>query len=249
MKIVSWNVAGIRACYKKSELSFINDEKPDIICFQESKCEESQFPPNLFPEYIKYWNATKLRKGLHGTSIWTKIKPIKVEFGNDLEGRVIHMEFEGFNIVNVYTPNSKMDLSGLTRRINQWDPEFRSFVNELNQSKPTILCGDFNVAHTEIDIYNHIGMSKSPGYTDLERESFTLLTDTFVDIHRMKYPEAKSLFTFWPYVVRTARELNQGWRLDYILIDKTLIDKSQESSILKHVMGSDHCPISLIIEF
>lgn len=249
MKIVSWNVAGIRACHKKNGLSFIETENPDIICFQESKCEESQFPKDLFPEYkFKYWNATKLRKGLHGTSIWSKIEPKNVNYGWDKEGRMIHLEYDNFNLINVYTPNSKNDLSRLAERVEEWDILYRTYTTHINENKPCILCGDFNVAHHEIDIYNHFGMDQSPGFTKLERQSFSLLTDTFVDIFRLKNPSKGKCFTFWPYMVTDAREKNMGWRLDYFLLDKSFVENVTHVDILADVHGSDHCPLSLVMK-
>tara|TARA_B100001094_G_C18194596_1_gene809747 strand:- start:7907 stop:8647 length:741 start_codon:yes stop_codon:yes gene_type:complete len=244
MKILSWNVAGIRACFKKSKLSLVNEY--DIVCFQETKCEQHQFTES-FPEFPhKYWHATQGRKGLHGTSIWSKTEPLSVTKGLpnelDTEGRVITAEYDDFVLVTVYTPNSKADLSRLDERVNEWDVAFRQYVNSFG--KPSILCGDFNTAYLDLDIYNPDGMHLSAGFTYSERNSFGLLLDTFVDVHRQNNINKEGEFTFWPYTVKVAREKNMGWRLDYFLVSKDFA-REMETSILKYYTGSDHCPIAL----
>ena len=276
MKVLNWNVAGIRACYKKDGLSIVNNY--DIVCFQETKCEKFQFPQeSLFPEFkYKYWHATKGRKGFHGTSIWSKEEPVSVVYGLpceyndptskscevpagnfdptskscevpagnfDQEGRVITAQFPEFTIVTVYTPNSKADLSRLPERVNEWDTRFRNYVNSIPGS--VVLCGDFNVAHLDLDIYNPQGHSLSAGFTDPERTSFSKLLETFTDIHRYMYPKETGHFTFWPYTVKIARSQNLGWRLDYFLVSKDLIEKVKKVGILQKHLGSDHCPIEI----
>ena len=247
MKILNWNVAGIRACCKKDGLRIVNNY--DIVCFQETKCEKFQFPQeSLFPQFkYKYWHATQGRKGLHGTSIWSKEEPMSVVYGlpceYNEEGRVITAQFPEFTIVTVYTPNAKADLSRLQERVNDWDTRFRNYVNSIQGS--VVLCGDFNVSHLDLDIYNPQGHSLSAGFTDPERASFSKLLETFTDVHRHMHPNETGHFTFWPYTVKTARTQNLGWRLDYFLISKDLIDQVKNTKILQEHLGSDHCPIEI----
>lgn len=252
MKILSWNVAGIRAAKKKNNFDFARDGKYDIICFQETKCEKDQFPEDEFPIYEKYWHSTKLRKGLHGTSIWTKEIPLNCYYGfekigsdMDNEGRIITLEFDNFYLVTVYTPNSKSDLSRLSERTEIWDTAFRKYINELKAEKSTIVCGDLNCAYDDKDIYEPKGHDRCAGFTDNERKSFGKMMETFYDIHRFLYDDTKNEFTFWPYTIKTARPNNLGWRIDYFLIDKESIHMVKDSKILMDIHGSDHCPIEL----
>lgn len=249
MKILSWNVAGIRACIKKVDFNELI-KNYDIVCFQESKCEEQQFPCESFSMFrYKFWHSTKGRKGLHGTSIWSKQEPVSVEYGLpsglDNEGRVITADFLDFILVTVYTPNSKGDLSRLNERVNLWDKQFKEYVDKLAKIKTTIICGDLNVAHKDIDIYNPQGHTRMAGFTNEERESFTKLLENYVDVYREFYPENKKMFTFWPYTIKVARPNNLGWRLDYFLSSDLNILK--DSTILSKQEGSDHCPIELIL--
>ena len=249
--ILCWNVAGIRACHKKGGLSIVKDY--DIVCFQESKCERDQFKKQSeelseFP--YKYWHATLGRKGLHGTSIWSKEEPHIVTYGlpngEDTEGRVITAEYGSFVIVTNYTPNSKADLSRLEERTKKWDVAYKEYVDSIK--KPVILCGDFNVAHKDIDIYSPAGMERYAGFTPEERLSFNKLATKYIDIHRYNNPEKEKEFTFWPYTVPTARTKNMGWRLDYFLVSQSLVDKVKETKIIQEQKGSDHCPISMKIK-
>ena len=246
--IVSWNVAGIRAAFKKNGLVGL-PVNADIICFQETKCEENQVT-NLIdahPEFpFKYFHSTQGRKGLHGTSIWSRREPIEVTRGLpngvDEEGRVITCEFDEFNLVTVYTPNSRGDLSRLVYRTTVWDPAFRNYVTTLKDIKPTIVCGDLNVCHKDIDVFDPSLRNSCPGLMDSERYQFDLLLRSgFKDTYR-KNNETNG-FTFWPYNVKPARELNLGWRLDYFLVSYD-IDNCNTYALPK-VTGSDHCPVVL----
>jgi exodeoxyribonuclease-3 len=256
MSILSWNVAGLRAAIKKGGLDFIIENKYDIVCLQEIKVEESQLVDfqkfrDVYPHM--FFNSSRARKGYSGTAIWSKEKPIKVQYGLinkelDREGRVIIAEFEHFNLLNVYTPNSKADLSRLNERVNEWDTQFRESIS--SSSKPFILCGDFNVAHQDVDIHEPLakGRNTCAGFTPAERMSFQKLLDVgFVDIHR-RFCTSEKAFTFWPYTNTKARPLNMGWRIDYFLLSTALINIVKESVILSERMGSDHCPILLLIE-
>lgn len=249
MKILSWNVAGIRALLKKVDLNEVIKDY-DIVCFQETKCEQQQFPSDVCENFpYKYWHSTKGRKGLHGTSIWSKQEPVSVEYGLpsglDEEGRVITIDFLDFILVTVYTPNSKGDLSRLNERVNVWDKGFKAYVDALAKIKTTIICGDLNVAHKDLDIYNPEGHHKTAGFTNEERESFTKLLENYDDVYREFYPEKAKAFTFWPYTIKVARPNNLGWRLDYFLSSNLKILK--DSNILETQYGSDHCPTELIL--
>lgn len=263
MKIVSWNVNGIRAVHKKGLLlPFIEEYKPDIICLQETKAEKDQTEIDL-PEYEEYWNSSTARKGYSGTAIFSKSKPISVKFGlpadisskydlendgyGDLnkEGRVISAEYEDFYLVNVYTPNSKGDLSRLPLRHKQWDPAFLEYVKTLDKVKPVIFCGDLNMAHTENDLANPKENEGEHGFTKEEREGMDKMIEAhFVDTFRHFTPEGKGFYTWWtPW--RNSRARNVGWRIDYFFVSDRLLDKVKTSKILADVLGSDHCPILL----
>lgn len=247
MKIVSWNVAGFRACLKKGFENFFLNCNADIYCLQEVKAELEQieFKPE---DYYCYINPAE-KKGYSGTLIYTLHKPIKVTYGinmeeHDHEGRVITLEFENFYLVNQYVPNVKRDLSRLEYRM-KWEDDFRKYLDKLEKKKPVVVCGDFNVAHNEIDIKNAKSNIGNAGFTYEERNKFTELLDSgYIDTYRYFYPEQKDAYTWWSYM-HNAREKNIGWRIDYFIVSKKIIDKIKEPVIYSDVYGSDHCPIGL----
>lgn len=264
MKICSWNVNGLRAILKKGDLQhFLQLENPDIICLQETKAKEGQAEIDL-PEYQEIWNSAD-RPGYSGTAIFTKIKPLKINYnfaetspnnntfadlyGNSLsEGRVLSLEFEKFFLVNVYTPNSKADLSRLDFRQNVWDPYFLNYINHLATTKPVIVCGDFNAAHTAIDLARPKDNEFHAGFTQEERQAITNLTNSgFIDSFRTLHPN-EIAYTWWSMRTR-AREHNIGWRIDYFFISAILQPKLQQAQIYSDVFGSDHCPISVKLDF
>ncbi len=250
MKIISWNVNGLRAVLKKGFLDFFEEIDSDIFCIQETKMQEEQANFD-FPGYYEYWNSAE-KKGYSGTLILTKQKPINVTYGmgveqHDKEGRVITLEFEKFYMVNCYTPNSKRELERLEYR-QIWEDDFRKYLIELDKSKPVILCGDLNVAHKEIDLKNPKTNRRNAGFTDEERNKMTqLLNSNFIDTFRYLYPYKTDSYTWWSYMGR-AREKNIGWRIDYFITSKALGKRIVDSKIYSTVMGSDHCPIELTIE-
>jgi exodeoxyribonuclease-3 len=261
MKLYSWNVNGIRSMDKNGLLeTFMEGEKPDIVCMQETKAHESQIDLE-FPEYEKFWNSAK-RKGYSGTAIWTKTTPVAVTYGfpqelvkkyqldSDTygdpsdEGRVLTLEFETFFLVTVYTPNSKRDLSRLALRHKQWDPAFLEYVSELDRTKPVIFCGDLNVAHTEIDLAKPKPNMGEHGFTIEERHGFdNLLKAGFLDSFR-QFNKEGGQYTWWTHWAKS-RERNVGWRIDYFLVSNKLADKLHSATIHPSIMGSDHCPISI----
>lgn len=251
MKIVSWNVAGFRACLKKGFATFFEKEDADIFCLQEVKAEKDQydFHPNGYYEYL---NPAE-RKGYSGVLIFTRIKPIQVSYGigidvHDHEGRVITLEFEDFYLVNQYVPNVKRDLSRLEYRMD-WEEDLKQYLKKLEQKKPVIICGDFNVAHQEIDIKNAKANIGNAGFTYEEREKFSCLLDSgFIDTFRYFNPDKKDCYSWWSYMGK-AREKNIGWRIDYFLVSKSIINKVRNSTIYRDVFGSDHCPIGLEVSF
>lgn len=263
MKLISWNVNGIRAVHKKELfVPFINREKPDILCLQETKAERGQSEIDL-PEYEEYWNSSKGRKGYSGTAIFTKKKPHEVlfDFPEDIakkykldgdgygnpneEGRVIALRFDGFHVVTVYTPNSKPDLSRLTLRHKHWDPAFLTYMKRLEEVSPVIFCGDLNVAHQEIDLANPKANEGEHGFTKEEREGFDQFLEAgFIDTFRHFHKDEKDAYTWWTHWAN-ARARNIGWRIDYFLASKKLKTKLKDASILPEVMGSDHCPVLL----
>lgn len=251
MKIVSWNVAGFRACLKKGFATFFEKEDADIFCLQEVKAEKDQydFHPNGYYEYL---NPAE-RKGYSGVLIFTRIKPIQVSYGigidvHDHEGRVITLEFEDFYLVNQYVPNVKRDLSRLEYRMD-WEEDLKQYLKKLEQKKPVIICGDFNVAHQEIDIKNAKANIGNAGFTYEEREKFSCLLDSgFIDTFRYFNPDKKDCYSWWSYMGK-AREKNIGWRIDYFLVSKSIINKVRNSTIYSDVFGSDHCPIGLEVSF
>ena len=249
MKLISWNVNGIRACLSKGFEDFFKNIDADIFCIQETKCQEGQVELE-FDGYTNFWNSAE-KKGYSGTAIFTKIKPINVTYGigvqeHDNEGRVITLEFEKFYMVNVYTPNSKRELERLDYR-QIWEDEIRNYLLKLNKKKPVIMCGDLNVAHEEIDLKNPKTNRMSAGFTDEEREKMTkLLNAGFIDTYRYLYPD-KIEYSWWSYM-RNAREKNVGWRIDYFIVSKDIKDKIVDAKIHSDIFGSDHCPVELNID-
>ena len=248
MKLISWNVNGIRACLNKGFKDFFENTKADIFCIQETKCQDGQVELE-FDGYKSYWNSAE-KRGYSGTAIFTKLNPKKVTYGigieeHDKEGRVITLEFENFYMVNIYTPNSKRELERLDYR-QTWEDEIRNYLLKLNEIKPVIMCGDLNVAHEEIDLKNPKTNKHNAGFTDEERNKMTeLLNSGFIDTFRYKYPE-KIEYTWWSYMGK-AREKNIGWRIDYFLISNRIKDKIKDAKIHNEILGSDHCPVELEI--
>lgn len=246
MKLISWNVAGYRACLKKGFIDFFESVDADIFALQEVKATEEQI--DYVPSgYYTYRNVAE-KKGYSGTLIYTKIKPLSVKYGmgiieHDNEGRLITLEFQDFYFVTVYVPNAKRELERLDYRM-KWEDDFRKYVEDLKNKKMVIICGDFNVAHNEIDIKNAKANIGKAGFTYEEREKFTKLLDSgFIDTYRYFYPQ-KIQYSWWSYLFH-ARENNAGWRLDYFLVDKEHISKIKDSLILDEILGSDHCPIQI----
>ncbi|SKC87796.1 exodeoxyribonuclease III [Maledivibacter halophilus] len=250
MKLISWNVNGLRACVKKGFLDYFNDMDADIFCVQETKLQEGQIDLDL-KGYNQYWNYA-VKKGYSGTAVFTKKEPLSVKYGlgieeHDQEGRVITLEFEKFYLVNVYTPNSQRELARLDYRMT-WEDVFRNYLLELNSQKPVILCGDLNVAHKEIDLKNPKTNRKNAGFTDEERAKMTeLLESSFIDTFRYFYPGKEEVYTWWSYM-RKARERNSGWRIDYFIVSEGLKEFLVDAEIHSDVMGSDHCPVVLKID-
>ncbi len=250
MKLISWNVNGIRAVIKKDFWEFFKKENADIFCIQETKMQEGQAEISV-EGYEQYWNSAE-KKGYSGTAIFTKIKPKKVTYGmgieeHDKEGRIITLEFEKFYLVNCYTPNSKRELERLDYRMI-WEDEFRKYLINLNKEKPVIMCGDLNVAHQEIDLKNPKTNRRNAGFTDEERSKMTeLLSNNFVDTYRYLYPDKTDAYTWWSYMGR-AREKNIGWRIDYFIVSNDIKEKIKEAKIHSEVYGSDHCPVELVID-
>ena len=248
MKLISWNVNGIRACLTKGFEEVFKKMDADIFCLQETKCQPDQI--NLeFQGYTSYWNSAE-KKGYSGTAIFTKQKPINVTYGigieeHDKEGRVITLEFEKFYMVDIYTPNSKRELERLEYR-QIWEDEIRKYLLKLNETKPVIMCGDLNVAHKEIDLKNPKTNKGNAGFTDEERGKMTeLLNSGFIDSYRYLYPE-KMEYSWWSYMGH-AREKNVGWRIDYFIVSKSIEKQIKEAKIYPEIMGSDHCPVGLEI--
>ncbi|MDE1549024.1 exodeoxyribonuclease III [Jeotgalibaca caeni] len=249
MKLVSWNVNGLRAIVKKNFLEVFQEFDADFFCLQETKLQEGQIDL-VFPGYTSYWNYAE-RKGYSGTAIFAKQEPLSVRYGmgidhHDQEGRVIALEYDQFWVVTVYTPNSKAELARIDYRM-QWEDDFRIYLKELEKTKPVIVCGDLNVAHTEIDLKNPQSNRMSAGFSDQERTKFsTLLDHGFVDTFRFFYPDVTNKYTWWNYRFN-ARKNNAGWRIDYFLVSDALKDNLIAAEIHDDIMGSDHCPVSLEI--
>lgn len=251
MKFVSWNVNGLRAVIGKGFLDFFENINADFFCIQETKMQPEQLELEL-KGYEQYWNSAE-KKGYSGTAIFTKHKPISVTYGigkeeHDKEGRVITLEYENFYLVNSYTPNSKRELERLDYRMI-WEDEIRAYLRNLDQSKPVIYCGDLNVAHQEIDLKNPKTNTHNAGFTKEEREKMAqLLNAGFIDTFRYFYPDKEDAYTWWSYMFH-AREKNVGWRIDYFITSERLKKNLKDSKIHPEVMGSDHCPIEIEVEF
>ena len=252
MKLISWNVNGIRACLKWGFSDTFASFGADIVCLQETKAEAAQVDTSLFlPEGCNaYWNSAK-KKGYSGTAIFTRVEPLDVSFGigieeHDQEGRVITLELQDFYLVNVYVPNSRDGLVRLPYRMT-WEDDFRNFLHELDKKKAVIVCGDLNVAHQEIDIKNAKSNRRNAGFTDEERAKMTeLLNSGFTDTFRYLYPDTKDAYTWWSYM-GNARQKNVGWRIDYFLISEKDKTKIKDAMIMPETFGSDHCPIGLLL--
>lgn len=247
MKLVSWNVNGLRACVTKGFTDYFQEVNADIFCVQETKLQEGQIQLEIGDEYEQYWNYA-IKKGYSGTAIFTRIKPLSVYYGieenQEPEGRVITLEFERFYLVNVYTPNSKRDLSRLDYRI-EWEDRFRSYLLQLDAKKPVIVCGDLNVAHQDIDLKNPASNRNNSGFTAEERAKMTELQAAgFVDSFRHFYPDQTGAYTWWSYMPKI-RERNVGWRIDYFLVSSKLREAMRDAQIHADIMGSDHCPVVL----
>ena len=249
MKLISWNVNGIRACVGKGFLDYFKEADADVFCIQETKMQAGQLELDL-EGYEQYWNYAQ-RKGYSGTAIFTKKKPLSVSYGigieeHDTEGRVITLEFEDFYIITVYTPNSQNELARLDYRM-EWEDAFLSYLKKLEENKPVIICGDLNVAHQEIDLKNPKTNRKNAGFTDEERGKFqTLLDNGFIDTFRYFYPDQTGIYSWWSYRFQ-ARAKNAGWRIDYFLVSDSLKDRLTDAKIHTDVMGSDHCPVELVL--
>ncbi|MBQ7573670.1 MAG: exodeoxyribonuclease III [Clostridia bacterium] len=250
MKLVSWNVNGLRACMDKGFMDYFNKVDADVFCIQESKLQAGQIDFN--PDgYHSFWNYAD-KKGYSGTAVFSKTEPISVTYGmgideHDHEGRVITLEFEDFYLVNCYTPNSKRELLRLEYRM-RWEDDFLNYLKMLDSKKAVILCGDLNVAHQEIDLKNPKTNHKNAGFTDEERGKMTnLLGSGFIDTFRFFYPDTEGRYSWWSYMFK-AREKNAGWRIDYFIASKSLSDRLVSADIHHDVLGSDHCPVELVIK-
>ncbi len=249
MKFISWNVNGLRACVGKGFLDFFKEADADIFCLQETKLQAGQIDLEL-PGYHQYWNYAE-KKGYSGTAIFAKEEALRVTCGigmeeHDHEGRVLTLEYPDFYFVTVYTPNSQNELARLDYRM-KWEDDFLSYLKKLEETKPVIFCGDLNVAHKEIDLKNPKSNRKNAGFTDEERGKFTALVEAgFIDTFRHFYPDLEGVYSWWSYRF-SARAKNAGWRIDYFLTSASLKDRLEDAMIYSEVMGSDHCPVGLII--
>ena len=250
MKLISWNVNGLRACLGKGFMDYFAQQEADFFCLQETKMQPGQAEIPA-PGYHEYWNSAE-KKGYSGTAILARQKPLSVAFGmgnelHDHEGRLITLEYEGFYLVTVYTPNSQRELTRLNYRMC-WEEDFRMYLARLDEKKPVIVCGDMNVAHREIDLKNPKTNQNNAGFTPQEREAMTKLLDSgFVDSFRYLYPDATGCYSWWSYMFH-AREKNAGWRIDYFLVSERVKDRIRAARIDSEVMGSDHCPVVLEID-
>ncbi|MFC0215513.1 exodeoxyribonuclease III [Paenibacillus chartarius] len=250
MKLISWNVNGIRACVNKGMLDYFKEQDPDVFCVQETKLQAGQLDLELGDDYVQYWNYAE-KKGYSGTAVFTKRKPLTVRYGleenSEPEGRVLTLEFEDFYLVNVYTPNAKRDLSRLPYRL-EWEDRFLAYLHQLDAGKPVVVCGDLNVAHEEIDLKNAKSNRGNSGFTDEERAKMTrLLESGFVDTFRHLCPDRTDAYTWWSQMPKV-RERNVGWRIDYFLMSSRMTPKLVDSRIDAEVLGSDHCPVVLLLE-
>ncbi|WNS79362.1 exodeoxyribonuclease III [Domibacillus sp. DTU_2020_1001157_1_SI_ALB_TIR_016] len=247
VKLVSWNVNGIRACVRKGFLDYFNEVSADIFCLQETKLQEGQISLDL-EGYHQYWNYAE-KKGYSGTAVFTKVPPLSVKYGigpnkQESEGRAITLEFDKFFLVNVYTPNSKRDLSRLDYRLI-WEEEVLDYLIQLDRVKPVIYCGDLNVAHREIDLKNAKSNRGNSGFTEEERGKMTTLLEAgFIDSFRYFYPDREGAYTWWSYMSKV-RERNIGWRIDYFIVSERMAESLLKAEIHAGVMGSDHCPVAL----
>ncbi|MDR0879364.1 MAG: exodeoxyribonuclease III [Clostridioides sp.] len=250
MKLISWNVNGLRAVVGKGFMDFFNEVDADIFCLQETKLQEGQIDLQT-PGYHGYWNYAE-KKGYSGTAIFTKQEPLSVSYGlgieeHDKEGRLITLEFDDFYMVTVYTPNSQTELKRLEYRM-KWEDDFADYLSDLNKKKPVVVCGDLNVAHKEIDLKNPKTNRKNPGFTDDERGKFSnLLERGFIDTYRHFYPDLEGSYSWWSYRFK-AREKNAGWRIDYFCVSSDFEDRLVDASIHTEVFGSDHCPVELVLK-
>ncbi|MGF9910716.1 exodeoxyribonuclease III [Brevibacillus porteri] len=247
MKLISWNVNGLRACVNKGFYEYFKEANADIFCLQETKLQEGQIEMEIGEEYHQYWNYAE-KKGYSGTAVFTKMEPLSVRYGleedHEPEGRIITLEFQDFYLVTVYTPNAKRDLSRLDYRL-EWEDRFRNYLLQLNAKKPVVVCGDLNVAHQEIDLKNAKSNRNNSGFTPEEREKMTsLLAAGFVDTYRYFYPDQTDAYTWWSFMPKV-RERNIGWRIDYVLASERLAPSLLSAGIDSQVMGSDHCPVVL----
>ena len=251
MKLISWNVNGLRACVQKGFLDFFHEADADIFCVQETKLQEGQIQLEL-DGYEQYWNYA-VKKGYSGTAVFTKKTPLSVRYGigmeeHDREGRVITLEYEKFFFVTVYTPNSQSELARLDYRM-KWEDDFLAYLKSLEETKPVIYAGDLNVAHQEIDLKNPKTNRKNAGFTDEERAKFSnVLASGMIDTYRYFYPEQTGIYSWWSYRFK-AREKNAGWRIDYFIVSEALKDLLQDAKIHTDILGSDHCPVELDIRF
>ena len=250
MKLISWNVNGLRACLQKGFLDFFKEVDADVFCLQETKLQADQHDLEL-PGYYQYWNYAE-KNGYSGTALFTKREPLAVTYGigveqHDHEGRVITAEFEEYYVVTVYTPNSQRELTRLDYRM-EWEADFLSYIKKLEEKKPVIFCGDLNVAHQEIDLKNPKSNRHNAGFTDEERACFgRVLENGFVDTFRYFYPDVTGVYSWWSYMFQ-ARSKNAGWRIDYFVVSESLKKRLKDAKIHTQVMGSDHCPVELDME-
>lgn len=250
MKLISWNVNGLRACMQKGFRDFFNEIDADVFCLQETKLSAGQLELEL-PGYYQYWNYAE-KKGYSGTAIFTKKEPLSVTRGigmeeHDHEGRVICAEYEDYYVITVYVPNSQRELTRLDYRM-KWEEAFLAYLKKLEENKPVIYCGDLNVAHQEIDLKNPKTNHKNAGFTDEERGCFSkVLENGFIDTFRYFYPDVTEVYSWWSYMAQ-ARMKNIGWRIDYFVTSAALADKLQDAKIHTQILGSDHCPVELDIE-
>lgn len=250
MKLISWNVNGLRACLGKGFLDFFQGADADIFCLQETKLQPGQVELEL-PGYRQYWNSAE-KKGYSGTAVFTRVEPLSVTYGlnlpeHDREGRVITCEFEAFYLVNCYTPNAQRGLTRLDYRM-QWEDAFRDYLTRLDETKPVVLCGDLNVAHQEIDLKNPKSNRGNAGFSDEERAKMTeLLSAGFADTFRTLYPQVTGAYSWWSYMYH-ARDNNAGWRIDYFIVSERLLPRIRESGIRAEIYGSDHCPVELELD-
>lgn len=249
MKLISWNVNGLRACVDKGFLDFFKEVDADVFCLQETKLQAGQIDLDL-PGYFQYWNYAE-KKGYSGTALFTKRKPLQVTYGigveeHDKEGRVITAEFEEYYVVTVYTPNAQRELTRLTYRM-EWEAAFLAYLKKLEEKKPVIFCGDLNVAHKEIDLKNPKTNHKNAGFTDEERACFDKIVENgFIDTYRYFYPDKEGAYSWWSYMFQ-ARAKNAGWRIDYFVVSQSLQEKLAGADIHAQIMGSDHCPVELTL--